>query len=174
MESANAWKDCPSGTSWARWQPEEVQLQLITIPLSVVAVRKCLEGLPEWHVPGQVATRRGSAPAHYNRLEGLPTRLCSRVGREVDQKSATPAFVVGGRTCRRPCSRSKPGLGGNPKRSSSSPQKGRSWFWHPHQRCAKAPPGRDRITGTTDGPTCNPRTTRVTRPESKEHERLLL
>ena len=31
MQSANAWRDCPSGTSRARWQPEEVQLQLITI-----------------------------------------------------------------------------------------------------------------------------------------------
>ena len=39
LESANAWRDCPSGTSWARWQPEEVQLQVITL-----AWKACLRG----------------------------------------------------------------------------------------------------------------------------------
>ena len=62
LESANAWRDCPSGT------------------------------------PGLGGNRKGSASAHYTRLEGLPTRLCSRVGREVDHEKATPALMVGGRT----------------------------------------------------------------------------
>ena len=89
----------------------------------MVAVRKCLEGLTEWHVPGQVATRRGSAPAHYTRLEGLPTRLCSRGERGRPEKCASG--LRGGRP-HLPGGHARvarPGLSGNPKRFSSSPQK---------------------------------------------------